>query len=304
VPAQTQIDFPWFPATPRNRPARLARIWHGDAIQDLFRGQGLILFAIVVYRHLLVDVLEGNMSNEDVERSWDVGANATGNAVGGLLGAALGAPFGPFGVVAGAAVGAVAEDYVKLYAADRARRVRAMSVVVSEVAGNSSDELDSAILGDERKRELLARAIEEAARSIEDQNIRLIAHAFVTGALSRDPAAVDDAMLAIDVARQLRAPHWRLISTLVRASPMGGIDPTNEDLVTRYQFAWTRKEILQADPGLERAFDHLIGQLTSLGLVSDIAVGTWDYTGRWSLNEFGKTCAEYMNVVGKSGLAA
>lgn len=243
------------------------------------------------------------MADEDVERSWDVGANATGNAVGGLLGAALGAPLGPLGVVAGAAVGAIAEDYVKLYSADRARRVRAMSAAVSEVAGDSSDELYSAILGDERKRELLARAVEEAAQSMEEQKIRTIARAFVTGALSSDPAAVDDAMLAIDVVRQLEAPHWRLISTLVRASPMGGVDSTNEDLVNRYQFAWTREEILKADPGLERVFDHLIGRIISLGLVSDIAIGTWDYTGRWALNEFGKTCAEYMNLLGKSGLA-
>ena len=265
---------------------------------------GLSLRATVAHRLLPMELLEGNMANEDVERSWDVGANAAGNAVGGLLGAALGAPFGPFGVVAGAAVGAVAEDYVKLYAADRARRVHAMSVAVSEVTDDSSDELYSAILGDERKRELLARAVEEAARSIEDQNIRAIAHAFVTGALSSDPAAVDDAMLAIDVVRQLGAPHWRLISTLVRASPMGGIDPTDEDLVKRYQFAWTREEILKADPGLERAFDHLLGRLISLGLVTDIAVGTWEYTGRWTLNEFGKTCAEYLNLLGKSGLAA
>jgi hypothetical protein len=243
------------------------------------------------------------MANEDVERSWDVGANATGNVVGGLLGAALGAPLGPFGVVAGAAVGAIAEDYVKLYAADRARRVNAMSIAVGEFAEDSSDELYSGILGDERKRELLARAIEEAARSMEDQKIRAIAHAFVTGALSSDPAAVDDAMLAIDVVRQLEAPHWRLISTLVRASPMGGVDSTNEDLVNRYQFAWTRKEILESDPGLERVFDHLIGRIISLGLVTDIAIGIWDYTGRWALNEFGKTCAEYMNLLGKSGLA-
>ncbi len=199
--------------------------------------------------------------------------------------------------------GALAENYVTQYAEDRARRARALATAAAKETGMSPEDLIQSVLEDERKRELLARAMQEAVRALDEQQVVGLARAFATGAIAEDPAAVDEAMIALEAIGQLGAPHWRLITVLLGSSRMTGLNRSIEEIASRFEKSWLREEIVQTDPGLLPAIDALIGRLAGLGLIVDTAIGTVDYRARWELTEFGKTCAAYMRLLGRNQAA-
>ena len=71
--------------------------------------------------------------------------------------------------------------------------------------------------GDPRTLEMLARCVEAAARSLDEEKIDLLARIFVSG--ERDTAKVDEASILVEAVRQLEAPHLRLLSILAELGP-------------------------------------------------------------------------------------
>ncbi|NJC71031.1 hypothetical protein HC031_15105 [Planosporangium thailandense] len=166
------------------------------------------------------------------------------------------------------------------------------------------DDLVAASLEDEHKRELLARAIQESARATEEHQIIGLARAFATGAISEDRAIVDESMVALETIGQLRGPHWRLVSILIRPSPSGESDHMNFRSGKPYALPWLRRDIIEEDPGLAPVIDSLIAKLLGLGMIEDRAHNVSDGRPRWALTGFGHACADYMRILGHNQAAS
>ena len=124
--------------------------------------------------------------------------------------------------------------------------------------------------------EMLARSVEAAARSLDDEKIDLLARIFVSGI--RDSAKVDEAIILIEALRQVEAPHLRLLTVLAKPGPhFVPARPTEDRPRTPANMAripaWRVEDIFAEDLGLRGAFDALVARLNSLGLVYDEGSG-------------------------------
>ncbi|GAA1807762.1 hypothetical protein HC028_21355 [Planosporangium flavigriseum] len=220
---------------------------------------------------------------------------ASGNIVSTAITAALTAHAGPeTAATVGAVVGAATEEGVDFMAQllrDRRRRSERLVQAATAYADTPAETLMLAVYDDGKKRELFFHAVQAAAQSVENQKIDTLARAFASGALSNDPAVIDEAAIVVDCLSELQAPHLRLLAILSQT-------PANADLEgeARIQQAqsWTASEMLQRDPGLRNVLVALVAKLTGAGMVKDNGVGTWSYTPRWQLTEFGRICSTYL----------
>jgi len=155
---------------------------------------------------------------------------------------------------------------------------------------------------DPRTLELLARSVEAASRSLDDETIDLLARIFVSGV--RDHAKVDEAIILIEALRQLEAPHLRLLTVLSEPGPhhvpgrATEERPRTPENMARVQVRRV-EDILTQDPGLRGTFNALVAKLNSLGLVYDEGSGRLDYEPLWFLTSLGRDCVQYLKERGR-----
>lgn len=206
----------------------------------------------------------------------------------------------PVGAVAGS-VTQEAMSALALLLQQRRHRIQRFADEAEITAGTQMEKLLQEAMADPRTLEMLARSVEAASRSLDDQKIDLLARIFVSGV--RDSAKVDEANILIEALRQLEAPHLRVLTVLAEPGPhLVSGRPTEDRPRTSENMArirtWRVEDILAMDPGLRRAFDALIARLYALGLVYDEGSGRLDYEPLWFLTPFGRTCVQYLGERG------
>lgn len=202
----------------------------------------------------------------------------------------------PVGALAGSVTAEATEAIVSLLQ-QRRERVQRFADEAAAAAGAQMEEVIQQAAADARTLEMLARSVEAASRSLDDQKIDLLARIFVSAV--RDPARVDEANILIEALRQIEAPHLRVLAVLAepgphlvpgRATEDGPRTPENMARIP----TWRVEDILSVDPGLRGAFDALIAKLYALGLVYDEGSGRLDYKPLWLLTPFGRGCVKYL----------
>jgi hypothetical protein len=225
-----------------------------------------------------------------------------------MAGAAIGEPgLALAAVPVSAAAGRLSEDMMDVVAALWRQRRDRMQRFADEAEASSCtrmEELLQEAAADPRTLEMLARSVEAAARSLDEQKIDLLARIFVSGV--RDSAKVDEAIILIEALRQLEMPHLRLLTVLAKPGPhLVPGRPTEDRPRTPENMAriptWRIEDILQEDPGLSDAFDALIARLYAFGFVYDEGSGRLDYEPLWFLTQLGRACVDYLGERG-SGL--
>jgi hypothetical protein len=219
-----------------------------------------------------------------------------------IAGTALGEPvaFGVASVPAGAAANWLSEDmagYVASLYQQRRQRLHRFAGESESVSGTPLEDLLREARSDPRVLEMLARCVEAASRSLDDEKIDLLARIYVSGA--RDSARVDEAIILVEALRPLEAPHLRLLTVLAKPGPhLVPGRPTEERPRTPENMArvatWRVEDILRVDPGLSGVFDALVARLNSLGLVYDEGSGRLGYEPLWFLTQLGWTCVQYL----------
>lgn len=168
-------------------------------------------------------------------------------------------------IAAGAAAGAVGEegiDYVLHAARAKVKRVGRFLAEAVRLSGMSEEEILSAATENEGLHELLDLTAAAAAHTHDEAKIKILAAAFAEGATG-DPAVVNEMLVAVEVLRQLEAPHVRLIRVLfaVRSGlPMADLPSHDKGL--------------RAIPVLLRSLDAH-GLLNINGDVSRMSPSTW-----------------------------
>lgn len=221
--------------------------------------------------------------------------------LGELAGLAAGAPPGAgtaVGVIVGAAAGSASEELVDVSRAlwfERTERVARFADAAETAAGADLADLIDDAAQDPRKLELLALAVEAAARSLDGEKIDTLARAYVAG--TKDAPAIELAPIVIDTVRQLELKHLRLLRILAGENWHEGYrafaDMRAGSPALRM---WTAAEILLEDDGLSAVVDAVALKLQSLGLVKDAGQGPG--ADAWMLTELGRLCAGYLGDTG------
>jgi hypothetical protein len=237
---------------------------------------------------------------ELAERGAATASRATGNVVNSMTTAVLAIGIGPLAVPAGALIGAGVEEGLAWVADAYRRRVQRADDMVegaAKSAGISAEDLLMSIGSDERKQELLIRAIHAAAGAVAAVKLDTLSRAFASGAIATDPAVVDEAFIVIDALAQLDAPHLRVLTILASPGP-GALPGRASPLLAA---TWKREDILAEAPSISTALDALIGKLQALGLVYDDGIGRMGYQEPWwALTEFGEACVRHLLERGRT----
>lgn len=240
-------------------------------------------------------------------------SRASGNIVGPavtalctMAGVALGEPaLTAAGVPVGAVAGSVTEETLSAVGSllqQRRDRIQRFADEAEASSGAPMEQLLVEARADPRTLEMLARSVEAASHSLDDEKIDLLARIFVSAV--RDHAKVDEAIILIEALRQLEAPHLRLLAVLSEPGPhlipgrATGERPRTPENMARIP-VWRVEDILTQDPGLMGTFDALVARLNALGLVYDEGSGRLDYEPLWFLTLLGRECVQYLGERGR-----
>lgn len=184
------------------------------------------------------------------------------------------------GVVAGSAVGSVAEELTltihRLWAF-RLDRVEHLAERAAAEAGIGFDQIISDVSDDGQKLELLGITVRAASEALDRRKIDLLAHVFVRDVW--DCAAIDEAQLLLDAIRQIEALDLRLLRVLKES-----------DLVM--------DDMAPPDPGFGDAVYPLIARLSRVGMVYDVAPFLAGAPPTWRLTKFGGKCVDHLRELG------
>lgn len=206
----------------------------------------------------------------------------------------------------GSATGAmmrVAPDLAFQLRADRRRRGAAMLDQAGGYAGMSVDDLVLLLSADEAHRYLLYRTVQAAADSISESKTRTLAAALASGALSSDPAAVDEALLVVAAVAPLEAPHVRLLEILATVAPEWHVGDSGEEWQSppSRRESWTRDELAKRLNAPPAAVVNIVATLQALGMVERTA-GTGygsDLDFSTKLTGFGEMCMKHLIDLGR-----
>ena len=151
------------------------------------------------------------------------------------------------------------------------------------------DLVDEAV-GDDRKLELIARALEAAARAEEDRKIDALGRSLARGVLTNDDARVDEELRITTALASLEPADMRALSLMEDGTQWIKRHPTNDD--DNWANAWT-----ESDPGLNSVIDSIVARLTTHGLISDESIGGLRFGGSsWHITEFGRACINTLRL--------
>jgi len=133
--------------------------------------------------------------------------------------------------------------------------------------------------------ELVATALDAAARSVDQRKRRVLARAAAIGILGDESVRVDDRILFVRTLEELDVVHMQLLNLISQ-------DPGDYPNAGRH---WTHEAIGKAWPGVAESVDPLVATLSSSGLIVDSLLGTLDYPGPgWRPTPYGARFAAFV----------
>jgi hypothetical protein len=237
--------------------------------------------------------------NEIERRSSSVLGRVAGNTVSpGVQALLILAGFDPAtATFAGALAGSLTEEGVSLltaWAQLRTERLERFVHVTEAAADADIDTVFDAVTQDPAKLQLLALAVENAARSSDEWKVDLLARLFVHGSAGGDK--VDTARLIMRTLRDLEAVHLPVLKALEgTAGPF-------PDYQVAASYARTADDLAKAGgPDRQDVIHLVLGQLRASGLIlevvqTDAAMASREGTDQvgYRLTPFGDLCCRHL----------
>jgi hypothetical protein len=146
------------------------------------------------------------------------------------------------------------------------RRYQHAAQTLTDAADAACDALEDFVkkaVADDRRHELLTRALSIAQDTALRDKRRALGRALAAGIVG-DDACVDDELLFIRTVADVDAPHIRLLGLLAAQTAMAGQKSGNV-----FQAGWSLDAIAAADPGLGDAVPALLSTLRLHALITD-----------------------------------
>ncbi|WP_143254073.1 hypothetical protein [Amycolatopsis keratiniphila] len=233
------------------------------------------------------------MTNEP-EEPKDLVARTAGGVSAATLGLVGTLLFGPIGALVAGATSPLLTDGAKaLERVIRRRLGRTQEAVdaAAKFANRSFEELIEIASEDDRRLEIVGRAVQAAALSSDSATICALGRALATGVLATDDAKVDESL--------------RIVSTLA------SLDPIDVKVLERMHTSGGTWHILRTDdnshhhaiaeefPEAESVIDHVVARLSQQGLITRPDAGGLAWDGiPWVVTDFGRLCIETLRSAG------
>lgn len=237
------------------------------------------------------------MDNEPtLSKKQDLAVKVVGSVAGGLLSLLGVGLFGAPGALLGNAVSPAATDALR----DLAQRVverrftkvqmAARAAEDADPAGRTFDQIVGAAVEDERKCELVERALQAAALADEEQTIKALGRALAIGALAEDRARVDESTRIVSCLASLEAVDLRVLRRM----------NTGEYWLPRAEEKRQIPGYAAVDPGTEPIIDAIFARLAMQGLITN-GDPRW-FGSAWRLTDFAQVCLDLLQQVGAQEL--
>ncbi|MGW5701717.1 hypothetical protein [Amycolatopsis japonica] len=191
--------------------------------------------------------------------------------------------------VSASALGGAAAGLSK--AADAVISRRGARVGAALVAtGQDLEHLFTAAMDDDRKLELLSRALEVAQRTADEERVRFYGRIAAEGVLASDDAVVDE--------------KDRIFSSVAE------LDPADLKvlLLMTTGHAWQKREaagqnrvVAEELPEVVRVLDPVFARLENLGMITGQGEGGVMWGSEWTVTDFGRLCMAELRRLGSSG---
>jgi hypothetical protein len=234
---------------------------------------------------------------DDAGAPRDLTARSAAAVGGGLVGLGAALFLGPvLGALVGSASSPLLADGAKaLQRVVRRRldRVELASSVASEVAGCPFDALVEIATDDDRRLEIIGRALQAAALSESELTIRALGFALASGVLASDDAKVDASFRIVSTLGQLDAVDLRVLDRMCQEDTGWDVRPSDPKT--------SRPSIEEAVPGVDVVLDHVVARLSTLGLISKPDAGGLAWNGiPWLVTSFGRLCVDTLRAGGRT----
>jgi hypothetical protein len=163
--------------------------------------------------------------------------------------------------------------------------------LLNDAGGITIDDLREALESRPAAAELFTTALEAASKTAQQQRHRLLAGIVAAGLKERD-AELDALLVLEQAAERLTDAHVRLLllieanpQEIIAGTPGGPAGVTDEYLTALW-------------PVVAELVVPLRSSLLREGLIRDIAVGSWEYHGRWVIDAFGTRLLNHYRAIG------
>ena len=233
------------------------------------------------------------MANEpSLSKKAELVVKVAGGAAGGLLSllgvAILGPPGGLLGSVAAPATTDAMRRLAQRVVEHRVANLQmtASAAEAADPAGRSFDQIVEASLEDERKCELVGRALQAAALADEERTIKALGRVLATGALAEDRAHVDESARIVSCLAALESVDLRVLERM----------STGEYWLPRAEAGRNVPGYSEVDPGTEPIIDAIFARLAMQGLITS-GDPRW-FGSAWRLTTFAEVCLDVLRQVG------
>jgi hypothetical protein len=234
------------------------------------------------------------MADQEKPKQGDLTARVIGGVVGGTASVAAAAVLGPAGALIGGAVSPIVTDATRGLQSVLRRRIEKAeqaAAVATETSGHSIDDLIEAAADDDRKIEIIGRALQAAALAESEQTIKTLGKALAEGALAEDTALVDEYLRVVSALAGLEALDVRVLDRMSQVEHRWLIRPEEGRDIPAYS---------DADPTVEPVADAIFARLSTQGLITSVTA-QW-FGPSWSVTNFGHLCLTKLREFGSLDL--
>ncbi|MFB9909653.1 hypothetical protein [Allokutzneria oryzae] len=188
--------------------------------------------------------------------------------------------------ITSSAIGGFAAGVTKslpLQLVERIARLRAarINTAVGEAlkSGVDPEEFISLALNDDRKLELLARAMEAAQKTVEDQRVKFYGQIAAEGILAADAAIVDESQRILSTIASLEPSDLKIFLHMRTAENW-----------SKYHHEGGSRTLAIELPELSPVLDSSLARLEALGLATSASEGGLSFGTFWRITKFGELC--------------
>lgn len=242
---------------------------------------------------MALDRVGAQMTSEPSKKE-ELASATVGGVGGGTIGVVATALLGPFGALLGSLSSPLLTEGARKVFERRSRRAEAAAQEAADAANIPFQDLVEMATDDDRRLEIVGRALQAAAMSEDAVKIRALGRSMAAGVLTTDDAKVDETLRIIDALADLEPADVKVLARMRQHSGWWDVRPSDGRP--------NPPTIVQNMPEVETVVDSIIARLSTLGAITrpDSGAQTWGAMSSWFVTDFGCLCLDTLLAAGKS----
>jgi hypothetical protein len=194
-----------------------------------------------------------------------------------------------------AAIGGAAAGVSKTAEAAFARLVERRGARVEaalRATGQDSEHLLLTAMDDDRKLELLGRALEVAQRTVDEERVRFYGRIAAEGVLASDNAVIDEKDRIFSAVAALDSADLKVLLFMV-----------TDRAWQKHVASGQNRVVADELPEVAHVLDAIFARLENLGMITGQGEGGLMWGSEWTVTQFGRLCVDELYRLGGQGAA-